>query len=89
MTTLDKNTIAKLAEHLENAELGAHSVTKITNDFPNIDWEDCYDIQDEIRRRKESRGHRIAGKQRVERHCLACITSRLPAKHPGTATHVS
>lgn len=61
MSTLDKNTIAKLAEHLENAELKAHSVTKITNDFPGLDWEDCYDIQDEIRRRKESRGHRIAG----------------------------
>ena len=61
MSTLDKNTIAKLAEHLENAEIEAHDVTKITNDFPDIDWEDCYDIQDEIRRRKESRGHRIVG----------------------------
>ena len=61
MSTLDKNTIAKLAEHLESAELEAHNVTKITNDFPDLDWEDCYDIQDEIRRRKEARGHRIVG----------------------------
>lgn len=81
MSTLDKNTIAKLAEHLENAELGAHSVTKITNDFPNIDWEDCYDIQDEIRRRKESRGHRIAGLK-------AGLTSFAKMKQMGVTTPV-
>lgn len=61
MSTLDKATIEKLAEHLENAELQATDVKKITNDYPDMDWDDAYDIQWEIRRRKESRGHRIVG----------------------------
>ena len=58
---LDNATILKLAEHLENAELQAHDVTKITNDYPDMDWDDAYAIQDEIRRRKEARGNKIAG----------------------------
>ncbi|MBL8436035.1 MAG: 4-oxalocrotonate decarboxylase, partial [Zoogloea sp.] len=58
---LDNATILKLAEHLENAELQAFDVTKITNDHPDMDWDDAYAIQDEIRRRKEARGNKIAG----------------------------
>ena len=61
MTTLSQETIAGLAEHLENAELQAHDVKKITLDHPDMDWEDAYDIQWEIRRRKEARGTRIIG----------------------------
>lgn len=59
--SLDQKTIESLAEHLENAELEAKDVIKITDDYPDLDWKDAYDIQWEIRRRKESRGHRIAG----------------------------
>lgn len=58
---LDAKTIAQLAEHLETAELQARDVTKITDDFPGMDWDDAYAIQDEIRRRKESRGHKTVG----------------------------
>ena len=58
---LDNATILKLAEHLENAELQALDVTKVTNDYPDMDWDDAYAIQDEIRRRKIARGTRIAG----------------------------
>jgi 2-oxo-3-hexenedioate decarboxylase len=61
MSTLDKKTVAQLAEHLENAELNAQDVKKITNDYPDMDWVDAYDIQWEIRRRKEERGTKIAG----------------------------
>lgn len=61
MTTLDSKTIAALAEHLENAELQAHDVHKITNDYPDMDFEDAYDIQWEIRRRKEARGTKVVG----------------------------
>jgi 2-oxo-3-hexenedioate decarboxylase len=55
---LDNATILKLAEHLETAELQALDVTKITDDYPDMDWDDAYAIQDEIRRRKEARGTR-------------------------------
>ena len=59
--SLDQQTIENLAEHLENAELNAQEVTKITEDYPDMDWKDAYDIQWEIRRRKQARGHRISG----------------------------
>ena len=61
MATLTKKTVAQLAEHLENAELQAFDVTKITDDYPDMDWEDAYNIQFEIRRRKEERGNRVVG----------------------------
>ena len=48
---LDKKTIAGLAEHLENAELHARDVTMITGEHPEMDWDDAYAIQDEIRDR--------------------------------------
>jgi 2-oxo-3-hexenedioate decarboxylase len=78
---LDANTIAGLAEHLENAELRARDVTKITDDHPDMDWDDAYAIQDEIRRRKEARGHRTAG--------LKCgLTSFAKMKQMGVETPV-
>jgi len=59
--TLNQATIEKLAEHLENAELQAYEVTKITDDYPNMTFTDATDVQWEIRRRKMSRGHKIVG----------------------------
>ncbi len=58
---LDKTTIDKLAVHLETAELEARDVTKITDEYPQMDWEDAYAIQDAIRARKEARGNRTVG----------------------------
>jgi len=58
---LDNKTIARLAEHLENAELEARPVTKITDEHPQMDFEDAYAIQAEIKRRKQSRGHKVVG----------------------------
>ena len=47
---LDKATIEKLAAHLESAELEARDVLKITDDYPDMDWDDAYTIQDTIRK---------------------------------------
>jgi 2-oxo-3-hexenedioate decarboxylase len=58
---LNRKDIEALTAHLETAELEARDVTKITDDFPAMDWADAYDIQDEIRRRKEARGHKTVG----------------------------
>jgi 2-oxo-3-hexenedioate decarboxylase len=58
---LSKNTVAELAEHLENAQLQARDVVKITDAHPDMDWSDAYNIQDEIRRRKEARGDKTVG----------------------------
>ena len=78
---LNAQTIAGLAEHLESAELQARDVTKITDDHPDMDWEDAYAIQDEIRRRKEARGQRTVG--------LKCgLTSFAKMKQMGVETPV-
>ncbi|MBF6988253.1 MULTISPECIES: 2-oxo-3-hexenedioate decarboxylase [Cupriavidus] len=58
---LTQDTIARLAEHLENAELHREAVPKITDAHPEMDWDDAYAIQDAIRARKLARGTRIAG----------------------------
>ena len=59
--TLSDEVIAELAELLENAELNKNPVTKITDDYADMDWEDAYAIQYAIRKRKIERGTKIAG----------------------------
>jgi 2-oxo-3-hexenedioate decarboxylase len=76
---LDRSTIEQLAAHLEDAELGAHDVVKITDAYPQLSWDEAYDVQDEIRRRKESRGQRTAGLK-------AGLTSYAKMKQMGVAT---
>lgn len=61
MGNLTQTQIVELAAHLETAELEAYEVTKITDDFPDMTYEDAFDIQWEIRRRKEARGNKIVG----------------------------
>ena len=58
---LSQETIAKLADYLETAELEKKAVTKITDEHPDMDWEDAYAIQYAIRQRKLDRGTKLAG----------------------------
>ncbi|MCP1680256.1 hypothetical protein J2T31_003003 [Kerstersia gyiorum] len=37
---LNPETIAQLAEHLETCQLEARDTPKITNDHPDMDWDD-------------------------------------------------
>ena len=76
---LDQATIARLAEHLENAELQAHDVVKITDEHPDMDWDDAYAIQAEILRRKLARGNRVVGLK-------AGLTSHAMMKQMGVET---
>lgn len=76
---LDTATIAALAERLEQCELQARDTTKITDEHPDMDWDDAYAIQDEIRRRKLARGVRIVGLK-------AGLTSHAKMKQMGVAT---
>ena len=76
---LDQQTIARLAEHLENAELRAHDVVKITDEHPEMDWDDAYAIQAEILRRKLARGNRVVGLK-------AGLTSHAKMKQMGVET---
>ena len=78
---LATNIIQQLAEHLESAEQQAKDLTKITNDHPDMDWDDAYAIQDAIRQRKETRGQKTVG--------LKCgLTSHAKMKQMGVTTPV-
>ena len=61
MSTLNQEEIQGLAEYLETAELESYEVTKVTDQFPDMDFDDAYDVQYEIRRRKQERGTKIVG----------------------------
>jgi 2-oxo-3-hexenedioate decarboxylase len=78
---LDSNTIAALAERLENCELQAHDTTKITDEYPDMDWEDAYAIQNTIKASKIARGSRIVGLK-------AGLTSHAKMKQMGVTTPV-
>lgn len=58
---MDKKTIEKLAIHCENAELNAQEITKITDDYPDLSYEDAYEIQWLARENKIKKGHKIVG----------------------------
>jgi len=58
---LDKAIIEKLAKHCEDAELNAIEITKITDDYPEMTYEDAFDIQWTARKNKEARGTKIVG----------------------------
>ncbi|MEZ7829050.1 MAG: 2-oxo-3-hexenedioate decarboxylase [Brachymonas denitrificans] len=58
---LDQNTIKQLAEHLDNCQLNQQDTLKITEQHPDMDWDDAYAIQDEIRARKLARGLKVVG----------------------------
>ena len=78
---LERTTIARLAEHLENCELHAQDTLKITDEHPEMDWDDAYAIQDEIRRRKLARGGKIVGLK-------AGLTSHAKMKQMGVESPV-
>lgn len=76
---LTQQTIGQLAELLENAEIQAYDVVKITDEHPEMDWDDAYAIQNEILRSKLARGNRVVG--------LKCgLTSHAKMKQMGVDT---
>ncbi len=79
--SMNTETIAGLAEHLERCELEARDTPKITDEHPETSWDDAYAIQDEILRRKLSRGARIVGLK-------AGLTSHAKMKQMGVTTPV-
>lgn len=58
---LTNEQIMGLAEHVESAELNAFEITKVTDDYPDMTYRDAFDIQWEVRRRKEARGTKVVG----------------------------
>jgi 2-oxo-3-hexenedioate decarboxylase len=58
---LEKSTLDQLAAHLENCQRDAKDTTQVTDQYPDMDWDDAYAVQDEILRRKLARGARVVG----------------------------
>ncbi len=58
---LPEATIRELAEFLEDAEINAREVTKITDSHPDMTLQEAYAVCEEIRRIKEARGIRMVG----------------------------
>jgi 2-oxo-3-hexenedioate decarboxylase len=79
--SLTREQIAQLADHVEQAELQAHDITKITDDYPDMDFNDAYEVQWEIRRRKIERGARIVGMKMG-------LTSRAKMQQMGVETPI-
>ncbi|QNP58216.1 2-oxo-3-hexenedioate decarboxylase [Paenacidovorax monticola] len=78
---LTQDTIARLAEHLETCELQARDTPKITDEHPDMDWDDAYAVQDAILARKLARGARVVGLK-------AGLTSHAKMKQMGVDTPV-
>ncbi|MDD3676207.1 2-oxo-3-hexenedioate decarboxylase [Thauera propionica] len=78
---LSREVIEQLAIHLETCELEAKDTPKITGAHPDMDWDDAYAIQNEIKRRKIARGNRVIGLK-------AGLTSHAKMKQMGVETPV-
>lgn len=78
---LAPDIIARLAEHLDTAERERREVTKITDDYPEMDWDDAYAIQAGIRARQAARGIAMAGYK-------AGLTSQAKMRQMGVAEPV-
>ena len=77
----DRIPIAELAARLEECELQARDTLRITLEHPELNIEDAYAIQEEIRRRKVARGSRIIGFK-------AGLTSRAKMRQMGVEVPV-
>lgn len=78
---LTPDTIAQLAEHLDNCQRQAKDTPKITDAHPDMDWDDAYAIQDAILARHLGRGARVIGLK-------AGLTSHAKMKQMGVETPV-
>jgi 2-oxo-3-hexenedioate decarboxylase len=54
--SLNAQDIALLAERVDIAATSRTPIAKLTNDFPDMDWEDAYAIQRKLKERVEARG---------------------------------
>jgi 2-oxo-3-hexenedioate decarboxylase len=54
--SLSEQNIAMLAERVDTAATSRVPIAKLTNEFPDMDWEDAYAIQLKLKERVEARG---------------------------------
>lgn len=76
---LSPRLIEKLAAHIESCELETRATCKLTDDHPEMDYQDAYAIQHAVRARKLRRGAKLVGFK-------AALTSRAKMKQMGVET---
>lgn len=59
--SLDAKTISLLTDRVIHAQDHAHTISKLTDDYPAMSVADGYAVQDELRRRWIARGDRCVG----------------------------
>ena len=74
--SLDATVISQLADRVLHAQDHAHTIAKLTDDYPQMSIADAYAVQDELRRRWIARGERMLGLK-------AGLTSRAKMLHMG------
>lgn len=80
--SLTPSEIALLAERVDNAALNRQAIAKLTNEYPDMDWQDAYAIQDALKARVEARG------QDCSKLFKAGLTSRAKMVQMGVAEPV-
>jgi 2-oxo-3-hexenedioate decarboxylase len=78
---LSAHTIEGLAERLEACQLDARDTHKITDDYPDLTWQEAYAIQAAILARKLARGRKLVGLK-------AGLTSTAKMKQMGVTSPV-
>ncbi|WP_042259262.1 2-oxo-3-hexenedioate decarboxylase [Paraburkholderia heleia] len=78
---LSTEIIHSLAEQLDACALHARDTVKITDTWPEMDWDDAYAVQDAIRGRHLRRGARLVGYK-------AGLTSHAKMRQMGVETPV-
>ncbi|MDE2255648.1 MAG: 2-oxo-3-hexenedioate decarboxylase [Betaproteobacteria bacterium] len=58
---LDEIAIGRLAAHLDTCIREVKDTVKITDTYPEMDWDDAYAVQDALRERQIARGARVIG----------------------------
>ncbi|CAM5477383.1 2-oxo-3-hexenedioate decarboxylase [Eoetvoesiella caeni] len=59
--SLSPETISALTDKVLHAQDHAHTITKLTDQYPEMSNDDSYAVQDELRRRWLQRGERVVG----------------------------
>lgn len=78
---LSTEIIDSLAGHLDECAVHARDTVKITDTWPEMDWDDAYAVQDAIRQRHLQRGARLVGYK-------AGLTSHAKMRQMGVDTPV-
>lgn len=60
-TTLNREDVVRLCERVEGAQTEARAITKLTAEYPAMNMDDGYAVQNELRRRFLEQGHKLVG----------------------------